>query len=65
MTSIISGMAGAVGTDEFDVVLQADSLWIVIVVAAFFLGFVVGYSQKHEMKAGVGAGAPAGGGYGK
>ncbi|MBI5042964.1 MAG: hypothetical protein HZC10_03865 [Nitrospirae bacterium] len=41
-----------------------NSLWIVIVVAAFFLGFVVGYSQKHEMKAGVGAGAPAAGGYG-
>ena len=41
-----------------------NSLWVVIVVAAFFLGFVVGYSQKHEMKAGVGAGAPAGGGYG-
>lgn len=41
-----------------------NSLWIVFVVVAFFLGFVTGYSQKHEMKAGVGAGAPAAGGYG-
>lgn len=41
-----------------------NSLWIVIVVVAFFLGFVVGYSQKHEIKAGVGAGAPTAGGYG-
>lgn len=41
-----------------------NSLWIVIVVVAFFLGFVVGYSQRHAMKAGVGAGAPTAGGYG-
>jgi len=40
------------------------NLWIVIVVVAFFLGFVMGYSQKYEIKAGVGTGAPADEGYG-
>jgi len=41
-----------------------NSLWMAIVVLAFFLGVVIGYSQKYEKPAGVGAGAPAAGGYG-
>jgi len=44
-----------------------NSLWVIIVIVAAFLGFLIGYSVSSYTgykKVGMGAGAPAAGGYG-
>ncbi|GAB4419414.1 MAG: hypothetical protein OHK0032_15300 [Thermodesulfovibrionales bacterium] len=44
-----------------------NSLWVIIVIVAAFLGFLIGYSVSSYTgykSVGMGAGAPAAGGYG-
>ncbi len=44
-----------------------NSLWVIIVIVAAFLGFLIGYSVSSYTgykRVGMGAGAPAAGGYG-